>query len=26
VIDEVDRFVWSHPEVEVVSMERTWLG
>jgi len=25
VIDEVERFVWSHPEVEVLSMERRWL-
>lgn len=25
VIDEVERFVWSHPEVEVVETERTWL-
>jgi uncharacterized protein YlxP (DUF503 family) len=25
VIDEVDRFVWSHPEVEVLSSERRWL-
>ena len=25
VMDEVERFVWSHPEVEVVSMERRWL-
>jgi len=25
VMDEVDRFVWSHPEVEVLSAERTWL-
>ena len=24
VLDEVDRFVWSFPEVEVVSAERTW--
>ena len=26
VIDEVERFVWSHPELEVLSAERTWLG
>ncbi len=25
VIDEVDRFVWSHPEVAVLSTERKWL-
>ncbi len=25
VIDEVDRFVWSHPEVEVLATERRWL-
>ena len=25
VIDEVERFVWSHPEVEVTEVERTWL-
>jgi uncharacterized protein len=25
VIDEVERFVWSHPEVAVLSAERTWL-
>src|SRR5690554_3497139 len=25
VIDQVDRFVWSFPEVEVVDSERTWL-
>jgi uncharacterized protein YlxP (DUF503 family) len=25
VIDEVERFVWSHPEIEVLSMERQWL-
>jgi uncharacterized protein len=25
VIDDVDRFVWAHPAVEVVSAERTWL-
>ena len=24
VLDEVERFVWSFPEVEVVSTERTW--
>lgn len=25
VIDDVERFVWSHGEVEVVSAERSWL-
>lgn len=25
VMDSVDRFVWSHPELEVISTERTWL-
>jgi len=25
VLDEVERFVWSHPEVEVLSAERRWL-
>jgi uncharacterized protein YlxP (DUF503 family) len=25
VIDEVERFVWSHAEVEVTEVERTWL-
>jgi uncharacterized protein len=25
VLDSVDAFVWSHPEVEVLSTERTWL-
>jgi hypothetical protein len=24
VLDEVERFVWSFPEVEVLSAERTW--
>jgi len=24
VMDEVDRFIWSRPEIEVVSMERRW--
>ena len=24
VLDEVERFVWSFPEVEVVSTDRTW--
>jgi uncharacterized protein len=25
VLDRVERFVWSHPEVSVVSSERHWL-
>jgi uncharacterized protein YlxP (DUF503 family) len=25
VIDQVDRFVWSHPEVQVLATERKWL-
>jgi len=25
VLDAVERFIWSDPEVEVVSTERTWL-
>ena len=25
VLDSCDRFVWSHPEVEVLSAERRWL-
>ena len=25
VVDEVERFVWSFPEVEVLSMHRNWL-
>jgi uncharacterized protein YlxP (DUF503 family) len=25
VLDEVERFVWSHPEVEVLSAARTWV-
>jgi uncharacterized protein len=25
VLDEVERFVWSHPEFDVVSVERTWM-
>lgn len=25
VMDEVERFVWSHPELEVLATERTWL-
>ena len=26
VLDAVERFVWSFPEVEVLSAERTWLA
>jgi uncharacterized protein YlxP (DUF503 family) len=26
VMDQVDRFVWSHPEIEVLSSERRWLA
>lgn len=25
VMDSVDDFVWSHPEIEVLSAERSWL-
>lgn len=25
VIDEVERFVWSHPDLEVLDVERRWL-
>ncbi len=25
VIDQVDRFVWSFPELDVLATERTWL-
>lgn len=25
VMDDVDRFVWSHPELEVVDTSRAWL-
>src|SRR5262245_13239083 len=25
VLDTVDRFVWSHPDVEVLSSDRTWV-
>lgn len=25
VIDQVDRFVWSFPELDVLAAERTWL-
>jgi len=26
VLDKVERFVWSHPEVEVLAAERSWLA
>jgi uncharacterized protein YlxP (DUF503 family) len=26
VIDDVDRFVWAQPGVEIVATERSWLG
>ena len=26
VLDEIERFVWSFPEVEVLTAERSWLG
>jgi uncharacterized protein YlxP (DUF503 family) len=25
LLDRVERFVWSHPEIEVISSERRWL-
>ena len=25
VIDEAERFVWSRPDLEIVSAERTWM-
>lgn len=25
LMDEVERFVWAHPEVEVLSAEREWM-
>jgi uncharacterized protein YlxP (DUF503 family) len=25
ILDRVERFVWSHPEIEVVSSVRHWL-
>jgi uncharacterized protein len=25
VLDKVERFVWSHPEIEVTSCERYWI-
>ena len=26
ILDEVERFVWSHPEIQVLSSQRSWLG
>ncbi len=26
ILDEVERFVWSFPEVEVITTDRRWLG
>ncbi len=26
VLDEVERFVWSFPEIEVINTDRTWVG
>jgi uncharacterized protein len=26
VLDAVERFVWSFPEIEVIETERTWAG
>ena len=26
LLDEVERFVWSFPELEVLATDRTWLG
>jgi uncharacterized protein len=25
LLDQVERFIWSHPEIEVVSIERHWV-
>jgi hypothetical protein len=25
IMDKVDRFVWSHPEIDVLATERRWL-
>lgn len=25
LLDRVERFVWSHPEVEVITVERAWM-
>jgi len=24
ILDSVERFIWSDPEIDVVSLERTW--
>ena len=26
VLDRIERFVWSFPEIEVLDVERSWLG
>ena len=25
IIDKVDRFIWSHPEIDVLTTDRRWL-
>lgn len=25
LLDQVERFVWSHPEIQVISVQRPWL-
>lgn len=25
IVDELERFVWSHPDIQVLSTERRWL-
>ena len=25
IMDKVDRFIWSHPEIDVLTTERRWL-
>src|SRR5579875_3299163 len=25
LLDQVERFIWSHPEIEVISIDRHWL-
>jgi uncharacterized protein YlxP (DUF503 family) len=25
LLDQVERFVWAHPQIEVISIERHWL-
>ena len=25
LLDQVERFIWSHPEIEVISIKRHWL-